>query len=163
MMGVAKGALEAATAYSHEREAFGQKIADFQAMQHQRAQLATEIEAGSLMVYNAARMKDHGMNFVKEAAMAKYYCSEVHIRCFILSLSLVWCFRWPIMWLQGVLRSWVELDLLKITQLRNSTGILKLVGCMLSMFHNVVRGAFNYRSNLRRNIIYSAEYHCKMS
>lgn len=77
MMGVAKGALEAATAYSHEREAFGQKIADFQAMQHQRAQLATEIEAGSLMVYNAARMKDHGMNFVKEAAMAKYYCSEV--------------------------------------------------------------------------------------
>lgn len=87
MIGVAKGALESATSYIHEREAFGQKIADFQAMQHLRAQLATDIEAGSLMVYNAARMKDHGMEFVKEAAMAKYYCSEVgvvkqlNIRC----------------------------------------------------------------------------------
>ena len=78
MIGLAKGAFENATAYVHQREAFGQKIADFQAMQHLRAQLATEIEAGSLMVYNAARMKDHGQDFVKEAAMAKYYCSEVN-------------------------------------------------------------------------------------
>lgn len=78
MIGVAKGAFESATSYIHEREAFGQKIAKFQAMQHLSAQLATEIEAGSLMVYNAARMKDHGLDFVKEAAMAKYYCSEVN-------------------------------------------------------------------------------------
>ena len=78
MIGLAKGAFENATAYVHQREAFGQKIADFQAMQHLRAQLATEIEAGSLMVYNTARMKDHGQDFVKEAAMAKYYCSEVN-------------------------------------------------------------------------------------
>lgn len=79
MMGLAKGALDSAASYIHEREAFGQKIGDFQAMQHLWAQLATEIEAGSLMTYNAARMKDHGLNFVKEAAMAKYYCSEVNV------------------------------------------------------------------------------------
>lgn len=46
-------------------------------MQHQRAQLATDIEAASLLVYNAARMKDRGIPFVKEAAMAKYFSSEV--------------------------------------------------------------------------------------
>ena len=77
MIGVAKGALENTIPYLHEREAFGHKIADFQAMQHLRAQLATEIEAASLMVYNTARMKDQGIPFVKEAAMAKYYTSEV--------------------------------------------------------------------------------------
>ena len=81
MIGLAKGAFDSTLGYVHQREAFGQKIADFQAMQHQRAKLATEIEAGSLMVYNAARMKDHGQDFVKEAAMAKYYCSEVDKYC----------------------------------------------------------------------------------
>lgn len=77
MIGLAKGALDCVIPYLHEREAFGRKIADFQAMQHMRAQLATEVEAASLMVYNAARMKDQGLPFVKEAAMAKYYTSEV--------------------------------------------------------------------------------------
>lgn len=77
MIGLAKGALECTISYLHEREAFGRKIAEFQAMQHMRAKLAIEVEAASLLVYNAARMKDHGMPFVKEAAMAKYYSSEV--------------------------------------------------------------------------------------
>ena len=77
MIGLAKGALESVIPYIHEREAFNQKIADFQAMQHMRAQLATEIEAASLLVYNAARMKDQGLPVVKEGAMAKYYSSEV--------------------------------------------------------------------------------------
>lgn len=85
MLGLAKGAMECAASYIHEREAFGQKIVKFQAMQHLWAQLATEIEAGSLMVYNTARMKDHGMDFVKEAAMAKYYCSEVNAKADCLS------------------------------------------------------------------------------
>ena len=93
MLGLAKGALDNATSYVHVREAFGQKIGSFQAMQHLQAQLATEIEAAGLMVYNTARMKDHGMNFVKEAAMAKYYSSEVDLitsynYCFALFLSL---------------------------------------------------------------------------
>ena len=79
MLGLSKGALECASAYIREREAFGQKIGSFQAMQHLEAQLATEIEATSVLVYNTARMKDHGMNFIKEAAMAKYYSSEVCI------------------------------------------------------------------------------------
>lgn len=77
MIGVAKGCLESVLPYIRDRMAFGQPIADFQAMQHQRAQLATDIEAASLLVYNAARMKDRGIPFVKEAAMAKYFSSEV--------------------------------------------------------------------------------------
>ena len=79
MVGLAKGALETVIPYLHEREAFGRKIADFQAMQHMRAELATEIEAASVMVYNAARMKDQGLPYVKQAAMAKYYSSEVRV------------------------------------------------------------------------------------
>ncbi|XP_064382930.1 short/branched chain specific acyl-CoA dehydrogenase, mitochondrial-like [Halichondria panicea] len=77
MIGLAKGALNAVIPYLHEREAFGQKIADFQAMQHMRAQLATDIEVASVMVYNTARMHEQGMPYVKEAAMAKYFSSEV--------------------------------------------------------------------------------------
>lgn len=79
MIGLAKGALETVIPYIHEREAFGQKIADFQAMQHMRAQLATDVEAASLLVYNAARMHEQGVPYVKEAAMAKYFSSEVRM------------------------------------------------------------------------------------
>lgn len=131
-MGLAKGAFESATAYVHQREAFGQKIADFQAMQHMRAELATEIEAGSLMVYNAARMKDHGHDFVKEAAMAKYYCSEVcmlsigRICCSNLRVFPLVC-RWLTMLPPGVSRCWEGWGLLKISQWKNSTGTPRLV------------------------------------
>ncbi len=101
MIGVAKGALSNTTAYLHEREAFGQKIADFQAMQHLQAELATQIEAGSLMVYNAARMKDHGMSFVKEAAMAKYFCSEVRSIKDALNIKVHLIFGAPISTIQN--------------------------------------------------------------
>lgn len=104
MIGLAKGAFDSATTYVHQREAFGQKIADFQAMQHLRAELATEIEAGSLMVYNAARMKDHRQDFVKEAAMAKYYCSEVKVSANFCGMLDFCSTRWLIVWLQGVSR-----------------------------------------------------------
>src|SRR5437868_4179111 len=77
MAGVARGAWEYACKYAQERKQFGKAIADFQAVQFQLAQMATEIEAARLMVYNAARMKDAGMNFVKEAAMTKLFCSQV--------------------------------------------------------------------------------------
>jgi short/branched chain acyl-CoA dehydrogenase len=77
MLGLAKGCLESVLPYIHDRQAFGQPVADFQAMQHQRARLAIEIEAASLLVYNAARLKERGLPFIKEAAMAKYYASEV--------------------------------------------------------------------------------------
>ena len=60
--------------YAQERKQFGKPIAEFQGMQFQIAEMATEIEAARLMVYNAARMKDAGMNFVKEAAMTKLFC-----------------------------------------------------------------------------------------
>ena len=63
--------------YAQERKQFGKPIADFQGMQFQIAQMATEIEAARLLVYNAARMKDAGMNFLKEAAMAKLFASQV--------------------------------------------------------------------------------------
>ncbi|MFB3815647.1 MAG: acyl-CoA dehydrogenase [Terriglobales bacterium] len=77
MVGLAQGAWEAASKYAQERKQFGQPIANFQAIQFDLAQMATEIEAARLMVYNAARMKDAGLNFVKEAAMAKLFASQV--------------------------------------------------------------------------------------
>ncbi|HEV2176900.1 MAG TPA: acyl-CoA dehydrogenase [Terriglobia bacterium] len=77
MVGVARGALDHAIAYAKERKQFGKPIADFQGIQFQLARLATEVEAARLMTYNAARLKDAGLSFVKEAAMAKYFCSQV--------------------------------------------------------------------------------------
>ncbi|HEY3581638.1 MAG TPA: acyl-CoA dehydrogenase [Pyrinomonadaceae bacterium] len=77
MIGIATGALEAALAYTGERQQFGKSINQFQGVQFQLAEMATELEAARLMVYNAARMKDAGINFVKEAAMAKLYSSRV--------------------------------------------------------------------------------------
>jgi alkylation response protein AidB-like acyl-CoA dehydrogenase len=76
MIGVAAAALEAATAYSKERAQFGKKIAEFQAVQHQLARGATELEAARLLVYNAARLRDAGRPYLKEAAMAKLFSSE---------------------------------------------------------------------------------------
>ena len=76
MVGVARGALEQSIRYTQERKQFGRPIADFQAIQFQLARLATEVEAARLMTYNAARLKDAGQPFLKEAAMAKYFCSE---------------------------------------------------------------------------------------
>jgi len=75
MLGLAQGALDHALAYARERKQFGKPIADFQAVQFQLARMATEIEAARLLVYNAARLKDAGGSFVKEAAMAKYFAS----------------------------------------------------------------------------------------
>jgi len=77
MIGLAQGAFEAALAYAKERRQFGRVIADFQAIQFQLAELATDIEAGRLMVYNTARMKEAGQSFVRQAAMTKYFCSQV--------------------------------------------------------------------------------------
>jgi butyryl-CoA dehydrogenase/short/branched chain acyl-CoA dehydrogenase len=77
MLGLAQGAWEAAAKYAQERKQFGQPIANFQAISFDLAQMATEITALRLMVYNAARMKDAGMTFLKEAAMAKLYAPQV--------------------------------------------------------------------------------------
>ena len=77
MIGIAAGALESALGYTAERQQFGKSINQFQGVQFQLAEMATELEAARLMVYNAARMKDAGINFVKEAAMAKLYSSRV--------------------------------------------------------------------------------------
>lgn len=77
MVGVARGAFDHAVGYTRERKQFGKPIAEFQAVQFQLARLATEIEAARLLTYNAARLKDAGQPFLKEAAMAKYYSSQV--------------------------------------------------------------------------------------
>jgi alkylation response protein AidB-like acyl-CoA dehydrogenase len=76
MIGIARGALESSLAYTTERQQFGKSINEFQGVQFQLAEMATELEAARLMVYNAARMKDARQNFVKEAAMAKLYSSR---------------------------------------------------------------------------------------
>ena len=77
MIGLARGALEHATAYAKERKQFGKAIGEFQGVQFELAKMATEIEAARLLVYNAARLRDAGMPFLAEAAMAKYFSSEV--------------------------------------------------------------------------------------
>ncbi len=77
MLGLARGAFDYALKYAQERKQFGRAIAEFQGIQFQIAQMATEIEAARMLLYNCARMKDAGMTFLKEAAMTKLYCSQV--------------------------------------------------------------------------------------
>src|SRR5579883_2675935 len=88
MLGLARGAWEFAVKYAQERKQFGRPLSDFQGIQFQIAQMATEIEAARLMVYNAARMKDAGANFVKEAAMTKLFCSQVAERVTSLAVEI---------------------------------------------------------------------------
>src|SRR6059036_311550 len=88
MLGVARGAWEYAANYAQERKQFGKAISEYQGIQFQLAQMATEIEAARLMVYNAARMKDAGMPFVKEAAMTKLFCSQVAERVTSLAIEI---------------------------------------------------------------------------
>jgi len=80
MVGLAQGALDHTIKYVQEREQFGKTIGSFQGVQFQIAQMATEIEAARLMIYNAARLKDAGKPFVKEAAMGKLFSSQVAAR-----------------------------------------------------------------------------------
>ncbi len=77
MLGLAEGAWGHAARYANERRQFGKPIAEFQAVQFTLAEMATEIEAAKLMVYNTARLKDAGQPYVREAAMTKYFTSQV--------------------------------------------------------------------------------------
>ena len=88
MIGIARGALDAALAYTGERQQFGKPINQFQAVQFQLAEMATELEAARLLVYNAARMKDAGLNFVKEAAIAKLFSSRAAERISSIAIEL---------------------------------------------------------------------------
>jgi alkylation response protein AidB-like acyl-CoA dehydrogenase len=88
MIGIATGALAAATAYVKERHQFGKALAEFQGIQFQLAQARTELEAARLMVYNAARLKDAGHDIANEGAMAKLFSSQVAERVTSLSLEL---------------------------------------------------------------------------
>ncbi|MEE2756687.1 MAG: acyl-CoA dehydrogenase [Myxococcota bacterium] len=89
MIGLAQGALDHAMAYMLERQQFGRPIAEFQGLEFQYAQVATEIEAARLMVYNAARLKDAKQPFVKEAAMAKLFSSQVAERAASMCLEFM--------------------------------------------------------------------------
>ena len=77
MLGLAQGAWNHAAKYAQERKQFGKPIAEFQAVQFALAEMATDIEATRLLVYNAARLKDAKLDYVREAAMAKYFASQV--------------------------------------------------------------------------------------
>lgn len=77
MLGIAEAALNYGMQYAQERHQFGKPIAEFQAIQYQIAEIATQLEAARLLVYNAARLKDAGDDFLKEAAMAKLFCSRM--------------------------------------------------------------------------------------
>ena len=88
MLGLATGAWGHAARWARERKQFGKALVEFQAMQFQLAEMATEIEAARLMVYNAARSKDAGGNFLKEAAMCKYFASHVAERVASLAVEV---------------------------------------------------------------------------
>ena len=77
MLGLARGAIDHTIAYTKERKQFGQSLADFQGVQFAIAEIETQIEAARCLVYNTARLKDNKLPFIKEAAMAKYFSSNV--------------------------------------------------------------------------------------
>jgi alkylation response protein AidB-like acyl-CoA dehydrogenase len=89
MLGLAQGAYNCSKKYIKEREQFGKSLSQFQGVQFQIAQMATDIEASRLMVYNSARLKDANLDFVKEAAMAKHFASEVAEKVASLSVELL--------------------------------------------------------------------------
>jgi alkylation response protein AidB-like acyl-CoA dehydrogenase len=88
MLGIAQGALEDALGYTAERKQFGRPVGEFQAVQFELARMATEVEAARLLCYNAARLKDAKLPFLKEAAMAKLFCSEVAERTTSMAIEL---------------------------------------------------------------------------
>lgn len=88
MIGVAQGAFDAAVDYVKQRKQFGQAISEFQGIQFQLARMATDIETARLLVYNAARIKMTRQPFLKEAAMAKFYSSEVAERVSSMAIDL---------------------------------------------------------------------------
>jgi alkylation response protein AidB-like acyl-CoA dehydrogenase len=88
MLGLAEGALEHAVRYTQERKQFGKAIAEFQGVQFQLARAATDVEAARLLVYNAARLRDAGRPFLKDAAMCKLFASEVAERTASLAVNL---------------------------------------------------------------------------
>ncbi len=88
MVGLAQGALDHAVRYVKEREQFGKPVAEFQGVQFEIARAATDVEASRLMVYNAARLRDAGEPFLKEAAMCKVFSSEVAERVASLAVNL---------------------------------------------------------------------------
>jgi alkylation response protein AidB-like acyl-CoA dehydrogenase len=88
MLGLSEGAWGHAAKWAKERKQFGKTLVEFQAMQFQLAEMATEIEAARLMVYNAARLKDAGLDFLKEAAMCKYFTSQVAERVASLAVEV---------------------------------------------------------------------------
>ncbi|MEE8557545.1 MAG: acyl-CoA dehydrogenase, partial [Myxococcota bacterium] len=89
MVGLAQGALDDALAYTQERRQFDRPIGEFQSVQFELAGMATQIEAARLMVYNAARLKDVGQPFLREAAMTKLFCSEVAERVASMAVELL--------------------------------------------------------------------------
>ena len=89
MIGLAQGALDHAIRYTAERRQFGKPISEFQAVQHQLARAATELHAARLMVYEAARLRDHTLPFLTESAMCKVYASEVAERVASLAVNLL--------------------------------------------------------------------------
>lgn len=88
LVGLADGAWGHAARWAKQRKQFGKPLAEFQAMQFQLAEMATEVEAARLMVYNAARLRDRGVEFVKEAAMAKYFASQMAERVASLAVEV---------------------------------------------------------------------------
>ncbi|MBX9765631.1 MAG: acyl-CoA dehydrogenase, partial [Bdellovibrionales bacterium] len=88
MVGIAQGAYEAAVNYVKGREQFGKSISQFQGVQFQLAEMRVQLEAARVLVYNAARLKDAGLPFIEEAAIAKYFSSKASERISSMAIDL---------------------------------------------------------------------------
>lgn len=139
MLGLAQGAFDKAVPYTYERKQFGQPIGTFQGMQFQIAQAAIEIETARLLTYNAARRKEEGKSFTKEAAMAKYWASVVAQR--VSGQAIEWAGGVGFTRETGIEKYW-----------RDS----KIVGLLSQEVRGVVVLMPHTGSHLRRNIQHSA-------
>lgn len=116
MLGLAQGAFDKAVPYTFQRTQFGKPIGTFQGMQFQQAEAAIDIEAARLLTYNAARRKEEGLDFVREAAMAKYYASQVAQR--VSGAAIEWCGGIGFTRETGIEKYWRDSKIVSKTHLR---------------------------------------------
>lgn len=140
MLGLAQGAFDKAVPYTYQRQQFGQPIGTFQGMQFQIAQAAVEIESARLLTYNAARRKEEGKAFTKEAAMAKYWASQVAQR--VSGSAIEWAGGVGFTRETGIEKYWRDSKIVRF--------VPQIHKCQLTVIHRVLSMRVHLTSNYRR-------------
>jgi hypothetical protein len=144
MLGLAEGAFSIAVPYTYNRKQFGQPVGAFQSMAHQIASAATKIETARLLIYTAARRNEMGLNFVKEAAMAKWWAGEVAGE--VSGKAIEWMGGIGFTREAGVEKLW-----------RDSKIVIIICSPFKQQINNCTLG-----SNLRRNVEHSVANYCQV-